>query len=336
MLMNKKSQMEITNLMFMHLVGMIGIILFTLLFISLMTGSQTRASALKEETIYFNYARRIISSSDCLAYEYIETYYDGQTSDVQTFSKQMPGIVDMSKLFDFNHLNCLRYDYVSGAISNDPMNNKQPFPLLLYEITVYDTTIDKEYTFVSTAFKSKGAGQLRPICYPGQAVSGYPSGCLVDCQDVRDYALYNDSLIGTSMEGLDGAINIVPDYVNPGVNCWEEGFNDAARAVIPYYGLNCSNVKKGFSEDYDYGNVFETSNQYYSKLRYTLKDNSIVDNDGIIDIKFCVINIPTMCDPFFEGQAMPDALNGLISNMGVNANAIYDETECTNLGLPLI
>jgi hypothetical protein len=335
--MNKKSQMEITNIMLMHLIGMTGIILFTLLFISLMTGSQTRASALKEETIYYNYARRLITSSDCLAYEHIETYYDGQSPQMQAFSKAMPGVIDMSKAFDFNHLNCIRYDFVSGAISNDPKNNKQPFPVLVYEISVLDTTIDKEYSFVSTAFKSKGAGQLREICSPGQAVTGYPAECLIDCNDAREYALLNDSFEfrGTSMEGLKNSANL-PSSINPGVNCWEEGFNDAARAVVPYYGLNCSNVKKGFLDEYDYGNVFETSNQYFSKLRYTLKDNSMVDHDGIINIKFCVINIPTMCDPFFEGQAMPDALSALISSMGVDAGAIYDEQACKNLELPLI
>ncbi|MFA5333724.1 MAG: hypothetical protein WC376_04485 [Candidatus Nanoarchaeia archaeon] len=336
--MNNKSQMEITNLMFMHLVGMIGIILFTLLFISLMTGSQTRASALKEETVYYNYARRLITSTDCLAYEYIETYYDGQNSQIKSFSKPIPGLVDMSKLFDFNHLNCIRYDFVSGAISNDPKNNKQPFPVLIYEISVLDTELDKEYSFVSTAFKSKGAGQLKQICYAGQAISGYPEGCLIDCQDVRDYKILNDSFRfeGSSMEGLKNSNIPIPSSANPGVNCWEEGFNDAARAVVPYFGLNCSNIKKGFLDEYDYGNVFETSNQYFSKLRYTLKDNSFVDHNGIINIKFCVINIPTMCDPYFEGTEMPDALNALISSMGINTGAIYDEQTCKDLELPLI
>jgi len=59
-----------------------------------MSGSEARASALQEETIYYNYARRIITSPDCLAYEGTEAYFDGSSAKIQVISKTYPGIVD--------------------------------------------------------------------------------------------------------------------------------------------------------------------------------------------------------------------------------------------------
>ncbi|MDD4354030.1 MAG: hypothetical protein PHN56_06260, partial [Candidatus Nanoarchaeia archaeon] len=134
--MPSKTQMEITNTMFMHLIGFIGIMAFTFLFISLMTGSQSRASGLKEESLFQNYARRLLSSSDCLAYQYIESYYDADSSNINYYSKIEPATIDMSNFFDFNHQNCLRYDLVSGAINNEPKKKEQVFPVVLYEVEV--------------------------------------------------------------------------------------------------------------------------------------------------------------------------------------------------------
>jgi hypothetical protein len=329
-----KAQIEITNMMLMHILGIIGIVLFTLLFISLMSGSEARASALQEETIYYNYARRIITSPDCLAYEGTEAYFDGSSAKIQLISKTYPGIVDMSKLFDFEHLNCLRYDLVSGAIADDPKNNEQPFPLLLYEIDVYDTDLDKSYSFSSTAYQSRGFGQTKEICKPTQAISAYPKTCLISCNELVDY-LGSPDTFETEKTSLEGLTNI-PSTVNPGINCWDEDFNDAAREVVPYYGIKCSSIPESLFEGYSYGKAFQTSNQYYSRLRYRLNDGTFQDHNGIIDITFCVINIPSMCDPFFEGESLPTALNELFGIMGIDSTQIYNKELCESRGLPLI
>ena len=347
--MTYKTQMEITNVMFMHLIGFIGIMAFTFLFISLMTGSEARASGLKEETLYQNYGRRLISSADCLAQDYLEIYYDGSSAQVQSFSRISPGVVNMGKFFDFNHQNCLRYDLVSGAINNDPRSQKQSFPAILYEVTAYDLDEELEYEFTSAMFKSKGLAVKNKICLPKSG--GYPHNCLFDCDDVRTFLnnatlqqIYNDtnSLIDTVLEGrsIEGMTpDEKPDYVIPGGNCWENDFNDALRAVVPYTGLKCSSIPKGVSYEFGFGNVFETGMQYYVKLRYDMKDGTVVMNDGVLDVKFCVINIPTMCDPAFAVTDLTSALNDLIillSIKGINTNKVYQEKICKFLGLPLI
>lgn len=343
--------MEITNVMFMHLIGFIGIMAFTFLFISLMTGSESRASGLKEETLFFNYGRRLISSSDCLAHDYVELYYDGSSSSVQAFSRISPGVINMGKFFDFNHQNCLRYDLVSGAINNDPENERQVFPAIIYEITAYDLDNEVEYEFSSAMFQSKSLAVKNEICIPGSG--GYPHNCLLNCDDVRtflsdetmfseSYANTGGSFEGTALEESSIAGNIplygdLPKNVMPGVNCWEDDFNDALRAVTPYQTIKCSTVPKGASYEFGMGNVFETSMEYFVKLRYEMDDGTILMNDGVLNIKFCIINIPTMCDPAFAGTNVPSALNDLLSmlNMG-DSGKVYNPEICTSLGLPLI
>jgi len=223
---------------------------------------------------------------------------------------------------------------VSGAIADDPKNNEQPFPLLLYEINVYDTDLDKSYSFSSTAYQSRGVGQTKGICEPTQALAAYPKTCLISCDELADYLGSPDTfgIMGTSLEGLTN----IPPAVNPGINCWDEDFNDAAREVVPLYGIKCSSIPDSSFEGFDYGKDFQTSNQYYSRLRYRMIDGTFEDHNGIIDITFCVINIPSMCDPFFEGGNLPTALNELLGIMGIDSTKIYNEELCVSRGLPLI
>jgi hypothetical protein len=82
--------------------------------------------------------------------------------------------------------------------------------------------------------------------------------------------------------------------------------------------------------------VLETSSQYYSTLRYPLKDGTFSEHKGIIDIKFCLINVPTKCDPFFGSETNANILNNLLSSLGIENKAIYDEAYCNEAGLPLI
>lgn len=347
--MTKKTQMEITNTMFMHLIGFIGIMAFTFLFISLMTGSQSRASGLKEESLFQNYARRLISSSDCLAFQYIESYYAADSSNIYYYSKTEPGIIDMSNFFDFNHQNCIRYDLASGAINNEPKKSDQVFPVILYEVKATDIDNDVSFEFSNTLFQSKGLAKYIDICRPKQG--GYPDVCLLDCDELRNYLasplakkeeFSEDDLpnvekyyTSTSLEGV--ALNVLPTYPHPGVNCWEESFRDSLRAVVPYKSLKCSDFNTGDSYEFGFGNVLETSSQYFVKLRYELKDKSIVENDGIIEIKFCVINIPTMCDPAYENTLITTKVSQFLSSLGYGESTyVYQKEICEELGLPLI
>ena len=154
----KKSQIDITNLVFEHIVGILGIVAITFVFISLIKSSETRTTGLKEESIYNNYGRRIISTSDCLAYEDTEIIYD---SSVESYSRVKPGVIDISKFFDYNHQNCLRYDLVSGSKFGDPTNPLTTYPVLIYELKLKDLFTNETFFAKNDVFKSTESGRLR-------------------------------------------------------------------------------------------------------------------------------------------------------------------------------
>jgi hypothetical protein len=334
--MTRKTQVEITNVMFMHMIGMIGILAFTFLFLSLVTSSSARAEALNQETIYYSYGRRLISSSDCFAYNLIEAYYDGTT--FTSYERTLPGVIDVSKLFNYDNQNCLRYDLVSGGMWGYADAPQASFPVLIYEITVKDLVTDENYNLKNDVFNSLGtgggAGVYYPICDPNWCSQ---ANCKYDCNELRfyneegeddfeaHYGSVEDTSLGCAVElETDG----IPDSVIPGNNCWTEDLNDISRLVEPYNGeveFDCSIVGSGAGTEFEYGNVFETSLQYAVTLRYPTGLDEFLEHPGIFNVKFCVIKIPTYCDPFFE-----------YATFGFFEVGIYQEDYCKEAGIPLV
>ncbi|MBN1923317.1 MAG: hypothetical protein JW791_00980 [Nanoarchaeota archaeon] len=325
----RKSQIEITNVMFMHLIGLIGILTFTFLFISLISGSSARAEGLREETLYYNYGRRLISSSDCFAYSQIIPYYNGV--NFKSFSRVKPGVIDVSKLLNYDNQNCLRYDLVSGSFSGDPQNPYASYPVMVYEVYVKDLITGQLLNFSNDVYSSVGSAIIYEICDP----SVCNSPCYYECEELLQYK-YND-LVNYEDTSLDcdqainkisfGSVSRDSIIVSPRVNCWSEEFNDVSRNVEPYNGyINCSIAKGMLSgTTSESGNVFETQLQYAVNLRYNTGINEFVENPGLFTVKFCVIKIPTMCDPFFSS-----------TTVGAYNLQVYQPEACEELGLPLI
>ncbi|MDD4353770.1 MAG: hypothetical protein PHN56_04920, partial [Candidatus Nanoarchaeia archaeon] len=259
--------------------------------------------------------------------------------------------IDMSNFFDFNHQNCLRYDLVSGAINNEPKKKEQVFPVVLYEVEVSDMDKKVNFEFSNTLFQSKGLAMYIDICRPQQG--GFDNSCLLDCDELREYLAsplagklkyspddadnINKYITDTSLDGVPAETLADISYVHPGLNCWEESFRDSLRAVVPYKNLKCSDFRKDYSYEFGLGNVLETQSQYFVKLRYELKDKTIVMSDGIITIKFCVINIPTMCDPAYKDTQITTKISEFLSNFQTsNDRSVYQKELCEQMGLPLI
>ena len=78
------------------------------------------------------------------------------------------------------------------------------------------------------------------------------------------------------------------------------------------------------------GNVFETTKQYVVKVRYQ-NHTQFIEHPAVLNIKFCVIKIPTFCDSFFKNQSYGIEINGLYEG-----NQVYDKDKCIEMGLPLI
>ncbi|PIU89336.1 hypothetical protein COS64_00940 [archaeon CG06_land_8_20_14_3_00_37_11] len=326
--MKRKSQIEITNIMFMHLIGLVGILTFTFLFVSLISGSSSRAEGLKEETLYYNFGRRLISTSDCFAYNHMETYYDGVS--FTSLARVKPGIIDMSKIFNYANQNCLRYDLVSGAVFGTPDTPQASFPILIYEITVKDLQTDEIYETKNDAYQILEQGRVFTICSP----TNCQSDCLYDCNDIRKYE-EDESSVNVESSSLQCAEGVedIPTTATPAVNCWTDAFNDVRRMVEPYKGsleIDCS-LPSGFvGTELEYGNVFETNVQYAVTLRYTQGYKEFTEHPGIFNVKFCVIKIPTYCDPFFEGVETPN-IYGEFGGLEV-----YNPTACDMEGIPKV
>lgn len=324
--MKRKSQIEITNIMFMHMLGIIGVLTFTFLFLSLISGSSSRAEALKQESLYYNYGRRLISSKNCFAHNHVETYYDGVT--FESYSRTEPGIIDVSKLFTYANQNCLKYDLVSGAIWQSPDVTYASFPVLVYEITVKDLVTNQTYNFTNDAYQVKGFDNVHKICNPEVCMSN----CMVDCEELAEYARTLNYDITSSLGCKDETeiAQMALSGVRPGSNCWTEEFNEIERIVEPYEPgpgearLNCS-VPHGFEGEIEYGNVFQKDLQYSVVLRYPGSVNEFQEHPGVFNVRFCVIKIPNYCDPFYK-----------YTTYGPYNQDIYKEDICKDMGMPLI
>jgi hypothetical protein len=334
--MTRKSQIEITNIMFMHMIGLMGILAFTFLFLSLVTSSSARAEALNQETLYYGYGRRLISASDCFAYNQIESYYDGTT--FSSFERTMPGVIDVSKLYDYSHQNCLRYDLVSGGVWGYPDAPQASFPVLIYEVTVRDLVTDKDYDFKNDVYSVVAEGtsnSYRPICDPDFCTQ---AGCLYDCNQLREYIEDPDAYeakygpLPNSDTSLDCAYDLEgnkkpPSTVETGTNCWTQDLNDVARLVEPYNGdvdFNCDIKGSMIGTEFETGKVFETNLQYAVTLRYPTGLDDFLEHPGVFNVRFCVIKIPTYCDPFFEH-----------ATVGFFDTGIFQRDYCKSVGLPL-
>ncbi len=309
-----RAQIEITNEMFMHLVGIMGIMIFTILYVSLVTNTETRVEGLSTETEYYNYARRIISSSDCLAYREESVFYTGDS--IKSFSRVRPGVIDMSKFFDFNHQNCIRYDMVSGSGNGDLSNPMIPYPVIIYEVSLYDLVDDKRYNFTNSVFKTVSAGKQFEICDSNTC----KPNCVYDCVELSNYL--NGDLVDIDDTSLSCNPPSKDIQVIPGKNCWTKDLSYISRVVVPYNdSFNCS-IPQALIGDYKSGKVFESSFSYPVVAVYP---NSYEEHPSIINIHFCLIKVPTLCDPFFNYYTF-----------GLADIPVYQPELCTAAGVPLI
>lgn len=227
MKINKKAQMEITGIVFMHIMGLLGIMAFTFLFLSSLGNVSSRAESLNEETLYYNFGRRLISSSDCFAYKNYDVYFDD--SSIQSFSRESPGIIDMSKIFDYNHQNCLRYDLVSGSYEQEATAPDVSFPALVYEITVTDLVNDTTFSFKNDFYKSQVVGGIKIEVCDNTACH---VDCLPDCNEVYQYQQGTLEIVDSSTLGCPG--QDLNSLITIGTNCWYDDLNKAARITDPY------------------------------------------------------------------------------------------------------
>lgn len=321
----RKAQIEITNIMFMHMIGLVGILTFSFLFVSLIIGSSARAEGLSDETVFYNFGRRLISTSDCLAYNHIETYYNG--NEFESYSRTMPGVIDVSKLFDYNHQNCLRYDFVSGSAHADPDGPSVGYPVILYEVYVEDLINDNLYNFTNDVYVSTSTGaELFTICNPkiiDEEGNCLPSDCLFDCDEITAY--WRTGIIGDS---LKCAVDGIPTQAIDKTNCVYRYESDVTRMVQSYNGtINCSSLNTVLTSDANnvLGKVSQVDLQYAVTLKYIQSYNNTIEHPGILNVRFCEVNIPTQCDSFFSND-----------NFGFYSQEVYNPDYCTERGLPLI
>ena len=92
-------------------VQLICIILFFVVLLSLLTMSRSvsyRVQQFDEETTHILITRWLLSSSDCLAYKSNEIFVT--ESGIDFTSRVFPYVVDVNKLWDYEHINCIRMD----------------------------------------------------------------------------------------------------------------------------------------------------------------------------------------------------------------------------------
>ncbi len=220
---------------------MIGIFSFTLLFASLLSSSSSRASALQTESIYNSYIRRLVVSPDCFAFEYKEMYYDSLGGTLRFATRTHPGVIDITKFFDYDHKNCLRYDLVSGSAYADiasPMSIRVGYPVLYYEASLHDyvddvtadiiVTQDDDFQYErihinnintsNTVYPSYYMGELKEICDNGEDddFDGFRdedrdnNPCYLSCAE------YRDETTGT-LPSSDEMYDLAPEHVQNAV-----------------------------------------------------------------------------------------------------------------------
>ncbi|VVB74307.1 Uncharacterised protein [Candidatus Tiddalikarchaeum anstoanum] len=120
--------------------------------------------------------------------------------------------------------------------------------------------------------------------------------------------------------------------------------NGTASGYVSYKPeFNCSIPSSFEGTTEESGNVFEKTLSYPVVLRYSgffnkvrgvdtahVEDIGIADHVGTFTVRFCVIKIPSMCDPFFK-YTYDDTLGGKLFG-----SEVYDPESCRAGGIPII
>ncbi len=107
--MNKKSQ----SLLVSFSVHLVGIMVFFIVLIALMSMTHNvryTISEFDEKTAAVLVDRRLTSSADCLAYESRYVTVEPNSGVILSADRVYPNIIDIRKLNDFEHVNCMRKD----------------------------------------------------------------------------------------------------------------------------------------------------------------------------------------------------------------------------------
>ncbi|MCD6576251.1 MAG: hypothetical protein J7K73_03765 [Nanoarchaeota archaeon] len=107
--MSKKSQ----SLLVSFSVHLVGIMIFFIVLISLLSMTHNIKYTINEfdqRTASILVERRLTSSADCLAYEARYITVDPNSGHILTGSRVYPNVIDVRKLNDYEHVNCMRKD----------------------------------------------------------------------------------------------------------------------------------------------------------------------------------------------------------------------------------
>ena len=107
--MNKKSQSLLVSFS-VHLVGIMVFFIVLIALLSMTHNVKYVISDFDEQTASILVDRRLTSSADCLAYESRAMVVEPNSHEVLTGSRVYPNVIDVRKLNDFEHVNCIRKD----------------------------------------------------------------------------------------------------------------------------------------------------------------------------------------------------------------------------------
>lgn len=182
------------SVLLFFVVQLIGIILFFIVLFSLLSMTQTvrfTISEFDENTEFLLITRRLVTSADCFAYEERNMT---QKENTLLFARRVyPGVVDVSKLFDYEHFNCIRRDYydkLEDVRKNvwDPINGTGA--AVKYDVSVVNLTKDgivylynpddtsrSPYEHLETSLLARINKKLAPCANARQWLSIYSPCC---------------------------------------------------------------------------------------------------------------------------------------------------------------
>ena len=123
-------------------VQLISIILFIVVLLALLTMSKSvnyRVQQFDEETSHLLVTRWLLSSADCLAYEHRDIVVD--EANTIFLRKVNPFVIDVNKLWDYEHYNCIRMDSydIRSEVSREVYDASVGGGVALkYDIVVFD------------------------------------------------------------------------------------------------------------------------------------------------------------------------------------------------------